>query len=205
QLRRPGPGAAARGQPRAGRGDRAPRHRHGAADRLRRRRRAARERDGQRRRLNQSSTGTCSGPGARSPGRCLSVRPRPRSAAPAATARPTAPACRFAHTAPRPSSRSLDRVIEVKGLVKRYGRFTAVDGLSFEVARGRVLALLGPNGAGKSTTIRAVTGQVMPSAGTVVVGGFDVAKRPLQAKALLGYVPDRPYLYPNLTGRELLR
>lgn len=96
-------------------------------------------------------------------------------------------------------------MIEVKGLVKRYGRFTAVDGLSFEVARGRVLALLGPNGAGKSTTIRAVTGQVMPSAGTVVVGGFDVAKRPLQAKALLGYVPDRPYLYPNLTGRELLR
>src|SRR5690606_21510183 len=96
-------------------------------------------------------------------------------------------------------------VIEVRGLVKRYGRFTAVDGLSFEVAAGRVLALLGPNGAGKSTTIRAVTGQVLPTAGTVTVGGHDVTRRPLEAKALLGYVPDRPYLYPNLTGRELLR
>jgi len=96
-------------------------------------------------------------------------------------------------------------VIEVRGLVKRYGRFTAVDGLSFEVAAGRVLALLGPNGAGKSTTIRAVTGQVLPTAGTVTVGGHDVTRRPLEAKALIGYVPDRPYLYPNLTGRELLR
>lgn len=96
-------------------------------------------------------------------------------------------------------------MIEVRGLVKRYGRFTAVDGLSFEVAAGRVLALLGPNGAGKSTTIRAVTGQVLPTAGTVTVGGHDVTRRPLEAKALIGYVPDRPYLYPNLTGRELLR
>ncbi|HEX7039785.1 MAG TPA: ABC transporter ATP-binding protein [Trueperaceae bacterium] len=96
-------------------------------------------------------------------------------------------------------------MIEVNGLVKRYGRVTAVDGLSFAVPRGRVVALLGPNGAGKSTTIRAVTGQVMPSAGTVTVGGHDVVRRPLEAKALIGYVPDRPYLYPNLTGRELLR
>ncbi len=96
-------------------------------------------------------------------------------------------------------------MIEVSGLVKRYGRVTAVDGLSFAVPRGRVVALLGPNGAGKSTTIRAVTGQVMPTAGAVSVGGHDVVKRPLEAKALIGYVPDRPYLYPNLTGRELLR
>lgn len=96
-------------------------------------------------------------------------------------------------------------MIEVTGLVKRYGRFTAVDGLSFEVRAGRVLALLGPNGAGKSTTIRAVTGQIMPTAGTVTVGGYDVSRRSLEAKALIGYVPDRPYLYPNLTGRELLR
>jgi len=96
-------------------------------------------------------------------------------------------------------------VIEVRGLVKRYGRFTAVDGLSFSVERGRVLALLGPNGAGKSTTIRAVTGQIVPTSGLVSVGGFDVVNRPLEAKTLVGYVPDRPYLYPNLTGRELLR
>ncbi len=97
------------------------------------------------------------------------------------------------------------RVIEVGGLVKRYGRFTAVDDLSFTVQRGRGLALLGPNGAGKSTTIRAVTGQIVPTGGFVGVGGFDVVKRPLEAKTLIGYVPDRPYLYPNLTGRELLR
>lgn len=96
-------------------------------------------------------------------------------------------------------------MIEVAGLVKRYGRFTAVDGVSFEVRRGRVLALLGPNGAGKSTTIRAVTGQVAPTSGAVSVGGHDVTRSPLEAKALIGYVPDRPYLYPNLTGRELLR
>ena len=96
-------------------------------------------------------------------------------------------------------------MIEVRGLVKRYGRFTAVDGLSFSVERGRVLALLGPNGAGKSTTIRAVTGQIVPTSGLVSVGGFDVVNRPLEAKTLVGYVPDRPYLYPNLTGRELLR
>ena len=96
-------------------------------------------------------------------------------------------------------------VIEVKGLVKRYGRFTAVDDLTFSVARGRVLALLGPNGAGKSTTIRAITGQLVPTTGTISVGGHDVVSSPLEAKTLIGYVPDRPYLYPNLTGRELLR
>ena len=89
--------------------------------------------------------------------------------------------------------------------MKRYGRFTAVDGLTFTVERGRVLALLGPNGAGKSTTIRAVTGQIVPTSGLVAVGGHDVVRRPLEAKTLIGYVPDRPYLYPNLTGRELLR
>lgn len=96
-------------------------------------------------------------------------------------------------------------MIEVNGLVKRYGRFTAVDGLSFSVQRGRVLALLGPNGAGKSTTIRAITGQLVPTTGTISVGGHDVVQQPLEAKTLIGYVPDRPYLYPNLTGRELLR
>lgn len=93
----------------------------------------------------------------------------------------------------------------MNGLVKRYGRFTAVDGLSFSVQRGRVLALLGPNGAGKSTTIRAITGQLVPTTGTISVGGHDVVQQPLEAKTLIGYVPDRPYLYPNLTGRELLR
>lgn len=96
-------------------------------------------------------------------------------------------------------------MIQVEQLVKRYGRTAAVDGLSFEVERGRVLALLGPNGAGKSTTIKAVTGQLRPTSGRVAVCGHDLLTAPLAAKRSFGYVPDRPYLYPNLSGRELLR
>ncbi|HZJ08170.1 MAG TPA: ABC transporter ATP-binding protein [Trueperaceae bacterium] len=96
-------------------------------------------------------------------------------------------------------------MIEVDRLVKRYGRITAVEGLSFGVERGSVLALLGPNGAGKSTTIRAVTGQLRPTSGRVAVCGHDLGAEPLAAKRAFGYVPDRPYLYPNLSGRELLR
>lgn len=96
-------------------------------------------------------------------------------------------------------------MIEVRALVKRYGRLAAVDGVSLAARPGEVLALLGPNGAGKSTTIKAITGLIRPTSGTVVVSGVDVARRPVEAKAALGYVPDRPYLYPKLTGRELLR
>jgi len=96
-------------------------------------------------------------------------------------------------------------MIEVRGLVKRYGRLTAVDGVDLDARPGEVLALLGPNGAGKSTTIKIATGLIRPSAGHVRVAGFDVARAPVAAKAALGYVPDRPYLYPKLTGRELLR
>jgi ABC-2 type transport system ATP-binding protein len=96
-------------------------------------------------------------------------------------------------------------MIEVRGLVKRYGRLTAVGGIDLRADPGEVLALLGPNGAGKSTTIKMITGLIRPSAGSVVVNGFDAVHAPVEAKAALGYVPDRPYLYPKLTGRELLR
>ena len=96
-------------------------------------------------------------------------------------------------------------MIEVRGLVKRYGRLRAVGGVDLTARPGEVLALLGPNGAGKSTTIKAITGLIRPSAGHVLVAGVDVTRRPVAAKAALGYVPDRPYLYPKLTGRELLR
>ncbi len=96
-------------------------------------------------------------------------------------------------------------MIDVRLLVKSYGRVRAVDGVSFAVQKGEVVALLGPNGAGKSTTIKAVTGLLRPSGGTVSVGGHGLEREPLEAKALLGYVPDRPYLYQKLTGRELLR
>lgn len=96
-------------------------------------------------------------------------------------------------------------MIEVSGLIKRYGRVTAVDRLSFTARPGEVLALLGPNGAGKSTTIKAITGLIRPTEGSVSLAGFDVVKDGVKAKANLGYVPDRPYLYQKLSGRELLR
>jgi ABC-2 type transport system ATP-binding protein len=96
-------------------------------------------------------------------------------------------------------------VIEVSNLVKRYGRIQAVKGISFTAYPGEVLGLLGPNGAGKSTTIKSITGIIRPTEGSIKLAGFDVVKQGIEAKARLGYVPDRPYLYPKLTGRELLR
>jgi len=96
-------------------------------------------------------------------------------------------------------------VIEIRGLVKRYGSLVAVDRLDLQARPGEVLALLGPNGAGKSTTIKVLTGMIRPDAGQVLLAGIDVVARPVAAKAALGYVPDRPYLYAKLTGRELLR
>ena len=96
-------------------------------------------------------------------------------------------------------------MIEVRNLVKRYGRVLAVNDVSFTARPGEVLALLGPNGAGKSTSIKAITGLLRPTLGEVKLAGFDVVKEGVAAKAQLGYVPDRPYLYLKLTGRELLR
>ena len=96
-------------------------------------------------------------------------------------------------------------MIEVSGFSKRYGRHTAVDGLSFSVPPGQLFGLLGSNGAGKTTTIRALVGLTRPSAGRVSVNGHDVWKTPVLAKSSFGYIPDRPHLYGKLTGRETLR
>ncbi|HYM61426.1 MAG TPA: ABC transporter ATP-binding protein [Thermoanaerobaculia bacterium] len=96
-------------------------------------------------------------------------------------------------------------MIEVRHLTKRYADFTAVDDLSLTVERGEVYGFLGPNGAGKTTTIRILAGLSLPTSGTVSVGGHDVVTDGLAAKAIGGYVPDRPYLYEKLTGRELLQ
>lgn len=96
-------------------------------------------------------------------------------------------------------------MIEVRRLSKRYGRIQAVNDISFVARPGEVLGLLGPNGAGKSTTIKAITGLIRPGSGQVELAGLDVVKQSVAAKAKLGYVPDRPYLYPKLTARELLR
>ena len=95
-------------------------------------------------------------------------------------------------------------MIEIRDLTKRYGDFTAVDGLSLTAAAGEIFGFLGPNGAGKTTTLRIVAGLSLPTSGSVIVNGVDVIAHPVQAKSIMGYVPDRPYLYEKLTGRELL-
>ncbi|MCL6451886.1 MAG: ABC transporter ATP-binding protein, partial [Acetobacteraceae bacterium] len=95
-------------------------------------------------------------------------------------------------------------MIECGELTKRFGRLVAVDRLNLQVKSGELFGFLGPNGAGKTTTIRMLVGLLTPTAGWVRVGGIDMARRPLEAKALLGYVPDSPDLYERLTPRELL-
>jgi ABC-2 type transport system ATP-binding protein len=96
-------------------------------------------------------------------------------------------------------------VIRLHALTKRYGKFTAVDGIDLDVPRGELFGLLGPNGAGKTTSIRMIAGILRPTSGTVTLGGIDIQARPLEAKARLGYIPDRPFVYDKLTGGEFLR
>lgn len=97
------------------------------------------------------------------------------------------------------------RLIDILNLTKRYGDFTAVDSISLTAVRGEIFGFLGPNGAGKTTTIRILAGLSLPTSGTVSIAGHDVVTDGLAAKAIIGYVPDRPYLYEKLTGRELLQ
>jgi ABC-2 type transport system ATP-binding protein len=96
-------------------------------------------------------------------------------------------------------------VIELTSLTKRYGEFVAVDSLSLSIAGGRITGLLGPNGAGKTTTLRMIAGILEPDSGQVRIGGLDMADEPLATRAMLGFVPDRPFVYEKLTGGELLR
>jgi ABC-2 type transport system ATP-binding protein len=95
-------------------------------------------------------------------------------------------------------------VISVQHLTKRFGSFVAVTDLSFEVAAGEVLGFLGPNGAGKTTTMRMVTGFLPPSRGSVTIDGRDLLRDPIDAKRRLGYLPENPPLYPELTVRQYL-
>ena len=96
-------------------------------------------------------------------------------------------------------------MIELTGLTKRYGSFTAVDAIDLRVPRGELFGFLGPNGAGKTTTLRMIAGILRPTAGTVRIGGLDVASDPIAAKRILGFIPDRPFIYEKLTGIEFLR
>ena len=95
-------------------------------------------------------------------------------------------------------------MIELIGLTKRYGNTLAVDDLSLTVAAGEIFGFLGPNGAGKTTTIRMMMGLLQPSAGSVRLGGHDLATDDIAAKQLCGFVPDRPHMYEKLTGAEFL-
>jgi ABC-2 type transport system ATP-binding protein len=95
-------------------------------------------------------------------------------------------------------------VIEVQHLTKHYGRVTAVDDVTFRVERGEILGFLGPNGAGKTTTMRILTGYMPASAGRAVVAGYDIFEQPLEAKRRIGYLPESPPLYPEMTVREYL-
>jgi len=104
-----------------------------------------------------------------------------------------------------PSAEAPRAMIETRGLGKRFGEKVAVDSLDLRIAEGEFFCFLGPNGAGKTTTIKMLTGLLRPTAGEALVGGFDVQRDPLAAKALLGYIPDHPFLYDKLTGRELMR
>jgi ABC-2 type transport system ATP-binding protein len=96
-------------------------------------------------------------------------------------------------------------MIELEHVSKSYGLKTAVDGLSLRVESGELFAFLGPNGAGKTTTIKMICGLLFPSAGRVKVGGFDLQTEGDRARQLLSYVPDQPFLYEKLTGREFLQ
>jgi ABC-2 type transport system ATP-binding protein len=96
-------------------------------------------------------------------------------------------------------------VIQVQALRKEYGSFTAVDGVSLDVHPGEIHGFLGPNGAGKTTSIRMIAGLLKPTSGRISVNGHDLATDPEAAKASLGFIPDRPYIYEKLTAGEFLQ
>ena len=95
-------------------------------------------------------------------------------------------------------------MIQVEHLTKRYGGHTAVDDISFTVEDGCIYGLLGPNGAGKSTTMNIITGYLSATDGTVTINGHDIAEEPAAAKACIGYLPEQPPLYQDMTVREYL-
>lgn len=96
-------------------------------------------------------------------------------------------------------------MIELRNLTKEYGTTTAVKNLNLKVAAGEIYGFIGPNGAGKTTTIRMMGGIIAPTSGEVIIGGLSMARNSVAAKKMIGFVPDRPFLYDKLTGMEFLR
>jgi ABC-2 type transport system ATP-binding protein len=95
-------------------------------------------------------------------------------------------------------------MIELHNVTKKFDKFTAVNDISLRVEPGELFGFLGPNGAGKTTTIKMIVGLFGPTAGTIKVNGFDTVTQPIEAKTTLAYVPDQPFLYDKLTGREFM-
>jgi ABC-2 type transport system ATP-binding protein len=95
-------------------------------------------------------------------------------------------------------------MLKLTNLTKKFGSFTAVNNINLEINAGDFFGFLGQNGAGKTTTIKMITGLYAPTHGTVHIGGFDIQKNHIEAKKLIGYIPDQPFLYEKLTGREFL-
>ena len=96
-------------------------------------------------------------------------------------------------------------MIELNHISKQYGKMSAVDDLTLHIPKGEIFGFIGPNGAGKTTTIKMMGGILAPTAGKVRINGFDMAAEPERAKGVIGFIPDRPYLYEKLTGMEFLR
>lgn len=96
-------------------------------------------------------------------------------------------------------------MIEVKNLVKKYGDHTAVDHLSFQIEKGKIYGFLGPNGAGKSTTMNMITGYIASTEGTVSIDGYDILEEPEKAKKCIGYLPEQPPLYLDMTVLEYMK
>ena len=95
-------------------------------------------------------------------------------------------------------------MLKLTNLSKKFGSFTAVNNINLEINAGDFFGFLGQNGAGKTTTIKMITGLYAPTKGTVHIGGYDIQKNHIEAKKLIGYIPDQPFLYDKLTGREFL-
>lgn len=95
-------------------------------------------------------------------------------------------------------------MLQIKNIIKKFGSFTAVNGINVHIKQGELYGFLGQNGAGKTTTIKMIAGIYTPTSGSISINGIDISKNPVKAKLQIGYVPDQPYLYDKLTGREFL-
>ena len=95
-------------------------------------------------------------------------------------------------------------MLQIVNLKKKYGNFEALKGINLSVKEGEIYGFLGPNGAGKTTTIKIITGLLIPTSGDALIGGYSITKEPPKAKQLMGIIPDRPFIYERLTGREFL-